>query len=766
MKDYSIVGKPVDRVDGPVKATGEAKYTDDMILPRMLYGKILRSPLAHASILNIDTSRAQRLPGVKAVITGKDTLGIKFGNWRTFPELMDELPLAIDKVRFIGDEIAAVAAIDKDTAEEALKLIKVEYEELPAVFDPMEAIKEGAPKIHDNVERNISVTRKIEWGNVEEGFKKSSHIREDKFFPNAVNHAYLEPNSALASFEPSGRLTLWTSTQVPYMVKCLLAMTLGLRENDVRVIKPYVGGGFGGKMELTHAQFCSAFLSMKTGRPVKITYTRKEEFAFGRRRHPMIMELKTGVKKDGTLMAKQCRIHLDGGAYNSLGPTATFLAGMFSIIPYSYPNYKYDGYRIYTNKPPSGAMRGFGAPQAVFATESQMDMIAEDLGIDPIELRLKNAMQPGEKIPGLASVGSCGFTECINKVAEQTGWKEKRGKLPDGHGIGIGCYGFLCGGVFNWFNTPYPFSSAEVRANPDGTVNFFTQAADIGQGADTVLCQILAEELGIAMEDIKLTTSDTDTTPVDLGAWGSRTTFMMGNAVIEAARDIKRQLFGAVAQKLELNVIHDLEAKERRIRVKGDPKKGITFAEAVAAAQRANRGMAIIGRGSYTPRGKGLVTPALSFGAQVAEVEVDRETGVVKVNKVTTAHDCGQVINPLGVEGQLDGSIQMGLGYALSEQFHLKEGKTLNTSFLDYKIPSAIDMPDEVESIIVETNEPEGPFGAKEAAEGLVGPTAPAIANAIYDAVGFRAKELPITPEKILLAPDERQKPQRKRRKN
>ncbi len=750
MEKNAIIGKDIPRTDGRAKATGAAMYTDDFKLPGMLYGKLLRSPLPHARIVNIDVSRARALPGVKCVITGADTPRIKFGNWRLFPATQDEYPLAVDKVRFIGDEVAAVAAIDRDIAEEALELIKVEYEELPAVFDVDAAIAEGAPVIHEQSPGNISIDRKINYGDVDKALAEAYYVREDTFTVHAVSHAYLEPCSSLAQMDLDGRITLWTSTQTPYIVQCLLAATLGMRENDIRVIKPYVGGGFGGKMELRTWEFCAAFMAKLTGRPVKFTLTREEELAYGRRRHPMKIRSKVGFTKDGILVGKDLKILLDGGAYNSMGPTATFLCGNFGAMLYRYPAYRFLGEHVYTNKPPAGAMRGFGAPQSLFAAESQMNMAAEELGIDPIELRIKNAMVTGDKIPGVATISSCGFIESLKEVAKMSGWKRKRSRLKDGCGIGIGCYSFISGGVFNWFNTQYPFSAAEIRAYADGTVHLLTMASDIGQGSDTVLKQILAEELGLKMEDIRITSADTAMTPqADLGSWGSRVTLMAGNAILDAARKIKKQLAGAVSAKFNLNVIFDIKFADGRVFAAGKPDRGMSFGEAVAFVQKANRGEPLVARGSYTPRGKGLVTPAFSFGAQVAEVEVDKETGLVRVKKMWTAHDCGTVLNPMSVEGQLDGSIQMGLGYALSEQFVMDGGKTLNTTFLDYKMPHAPDMPPG-ESVCIETYEPEGPMGAKEAGEGLVSPTAPAIAEAVWHATGFRCKDLPITPEKIL----------------
>ena len=750
MKEYSIVGKNIPRNDARVKATGSAVYTDDIKLPGMLHGRILRSPVPHARIVHIDTSKADRLPGVRCIITGEDTPKVKYGNWRLFPETQDEYPLAVEKVRFIGDEVAAVAAIDPDIAEEALGLIKVDYEELPAVFDVDSAIREGAPVIHDYCPTNISVNRKIMYGDIEKAFAESDYIREDLFTVHAVSHAYLEPCSSVAQCDLDGRITLWTSTQVPYIVQCLLASTLKMRENDIRVIKPFVGGGFGGKMELRAWEFCAAFTAKKTGRPVKFTLSREEEFLAGRRRHPMKIYSKVGFKKDGTLVGKDIRFYLDGGAYNAMGPTATFLCGNFGAMLYRYPSYRFLGEHIYTNKPPASAMRGFGAPQAIFATETQMNIAAEELGIDPIDIRIKNAQVSGDTIPDVATISSCGFIEALKKVAEMSGWKQKRKSLKDGCGIGIGCYSFITGGVFNWFNTQYPFSAAEVRVFDDGTAHLFTMAADIGQGCDTALKQILAEELGLGMQDIRITSADTSTTPqADLGAWGSRLTLMNGNAILDAARKIKAHLFGSVSARYNLNVIYDMECRNGRVYPIGRPDRGLSFAEAVALAQKANRGEPLVAFGYYTPRGKGLVTPAFSFGAQVAEVGVDKQTGIVDVKKIWTAHDCGTVVNPKAVEGQLEGSIQMGLGYALSEQFVMEGGRTLNTHFLDYKMPNAMDMPPS-EVAHIDTYEPEGPMGAKEAGEGLAIPTAPAIAEAVFHATGFRCRDLPITPEKIL----------------
>lgn len=762
MKQYSVIGKRVPPVDGIVKVTGEAQYFNDIMLPRMLYGKILRSPLPHAKILNIDTSKAERVVGVKAVITGKDTLGIPSGHWGGHPpefakRLFDKCALAMDKVRFIGDEVAAVAAVDENVAEEALDLIKVEYEELPAVFDPEEAIKKTAPKIHDHVENNISATRSVDLGDVESGFKESDYIREDRFTTQFVAHACIEPAGCLATYDSTGRVTIWTPTQRTYAVQFLLALMLGIKDSDVRVIRTYFGGGFGGKTAAYSYHLAAALLSKKTGRPVKIELTRGEEFAFGNRRHPMTIRLKTGVKKDGTLMAREVTNILDGGAYNFEGPVVNYKTCYYPVRTYrvggKVPNYKYRGYRAYTNKTPCGAMRGFGAPQQYYAVECQMDMIAEELGIDPIELRLKNAVQVGDGWLG-AKYLSCGLSDCIQQVVQRSGWYEKRGKLPKGRGIGIGCSCHPSGPLQQGFDPRHSYCEVWVKLVDDGSVNVFSQAVDVGQGSDTVLSMIVAEELGISAEDVRMAASDSLLAPMDMGSVGDRVTFMVGNAAKDAAADAKRQLFEGVAKTLKLGG-KELVAEARRVHVKGDPDNGVSFREAVRAAQAARRGESIMGKGVYapTPEETGdLATPASSFQAQVAEVEVDMETGQVKVLRFTAAHDGGTAVNPMASEGQIEGGVHMGLGYALSEEVLVDKGTTLNPSFRDYKVFSAMDMP-ETEAILVKTEEPKGPFGAKGGiGEGSVNPVAPAIVNAIHDATGVWIKDLPVTPEKIFRA--------------
>jgi len=754
-KKFHVINTPVHNVDGIAKVTGRAEYTFDLVLPHMLYGKILRSPYPHAKILNIDTSKAESLAGVKCVVTGKDTLGVKQGIWRRYKELCDEEILALEKVRYIGEPVAAVAAVDEDTAEEALDLIEVEYETLPGVFIPLDAIKEGAPLLHEHAERNINVTRHIEWGDVDEGFKQSDLIREDWFRCSSQAHVCMETHCAVASYTPEGKLTVHTSTQSHYYIKVLLSDVLGLRENDIRVISRYTGGGFGSKFELDSAQFCSAVLSMKLCKPVKIVLTREEEFMATKRRTPMFYYLRSGVKKDGSFLAKEARVFTEGGAYTSMGATCLYLTGFFQAFPYDWPNYRYDGYRVYTNTPPTSAMRGFGAPQATFCAETQIDLMAEELGIDRIDIRRKNAMYAGYEVPGQAWIQSCGLDQCLDKVDE---WIKAKGDLPANNGIGIAAYGFMSGGIFNWFNTPYAFSSAIIQVNVDGKVDLFVGSQDMGQGSNTTMVMICAEELGINVGDIRLHMGDTDKCPVDLGAWGSRETLMQGNAVKMAAAEAKKQIIEFAVAKMSPNIVYDLDIKDGWIHLIDRPERGLAFNDVVKDAIRGRDGQPIIARGHYTPHGKGMISPAYSFGVQAIEVNVDPETGKITLKDCVTAHDCGQVINPLGVQGQLEGAIAMAAGYGFTEDLPMDEGKVLNPNLVDYKLLRTTEMP-ETTVVEVETYEPEGPFGAKEAGEGLTNPTAGALGNAVYDAVGVSINELPITSEKVLEAIREKDKP-------
>jgi 4-hydroxybenzoyl-CoA reductase alpha subunit len=756
MNKLNVVGKREPMLDALEKATGQARFTDDLSLPGMLFGKIFRSPLAHAKVLHVDLSEAKKVAGVKDAISGKDIPKKKYG---IVPMAKDEYALAIDKVRYIGDDVAAVIATSLDAAEEALSKIRVDFEELPAVFDPLEAMKHGAPIIHDKVPNNISATIRKEFGTVEKAFQESDFLFEDIFETQAINHCPLEPQAALAMVDHSGKVTLWSSTQIPFFLRRNLATTLNIPESYVRVIKPKVGGGFGQKIDLYAKDFCAAFFAMKTKRPVKFVYDREEVFTSTRQRHPMRIQLKTGMKKDGTLHAQQFKVIADGGAYNSTAPLMITLACYFIMLPYRLENLLFEGFHVYTNKPVGGAMRGHGIPQVRFAVEAQLDMIAEKMGIDPLELRLKNAFHAGEPHPGKLLVQSCGFSETLKKAAEGIGWKEKRGNLPFGRGIGLAGASFPSGVS----NMSHISSGAIVKIERDGSVTLLTGAADIGQGAETVISQIVAEELGVSLKDIRITAADTEITPLDPGTFGSGVTLRAGNAAKMAAQAAKEKLFEAAAEKMEV-AIEDLEIKDHRLFVKGSPERGMNLQEAIKVYQYSDRPMPIIGRGSYHPPAKepttllkedGNFSPAYSFMTQAAEVEVDTRTGKVKVLKMVASHDCGRAINPMLVEGQLEGSVVGGMGQALYEGVMTDHGQVLNPSFLDYGIPTAMEVP-AITSFEVETNDPEGPFGAKESGEGTQLAPAPAIINAIYDAIGVRFKSLPVTPEKVLEALQEK----------
>jgi 4-hydroxybenzoyl-CoA reductase subunit alpha len=758
-KEFNVVGARLPMMDAAQKVKGAALFTDDLILPGMLYGKILRSPFAHAKIVNIDTSKAEKLPGVKGVVTGQEIPDRQYG---IVPKAKDEYALAKDKVRYIGDDVAAVCAIDPEIAEEALELIQVEYEELPAVFDPLEAKKEGAPEIHAGIKHNTSFAIKKEFGDIEKAFAECDAVFEDTFYSQPVNHAPLEPHAALAQFDPlNGELTIWSSTQIPFFLRRNLSNTLQIPESKVRVIKPKVGGGFGQKIDLFAKDFCAAWFAIHLGKPVKFIYEREEVFISTRQRHPMYITVKTGVKKDGTILAQKFKTHADGGAYNSTAPTMIALTCFFLMIPYRVPNLFYEGYHIYTNKPVGGAMRGHGIPQARFAVERQLDMIADRIGVDPVEIRIKNSIHAGEPHPAGFVINTCGFSESVEKAADAIGWGEKRGKLPLGRGVGLAGASFPSGVS----NMSHISSGAVVQIGRDGAVNVLSGAADIGQGAETVISQIVAEELGVPLEDIRITAADTGITPLDPGTFGSGVTVRAGNAALLAAISVKQKLFNFIADKLEANAA-DLVAKNRKIFVKGSPDKGMTLSQALKAYQYADLPMPIVGRGSWMApasepttlfKEDGNFAPNYSFMTQAAEVEVNLLTGKVKLLKMVTAHDCGRPINPMLVEGQLEGSVVGGMGQALFEEVIVEKGQVMNASFLDYGFPTFLEMP-EIEAIEVKTDDPIGPFGAKEAGEGTQLSPAPAIVNAIYDAIGVDFMELPITPEKILDALEEKKK--------
>jgi 4-hydroxybenzoyl-CoA reductase alpha subunit/xanthine dehydrogenase E subunit len=755
---FATVGRSIPRVDAPDKVTGKAKYTADFKFPRMLYGKILKSPIAHGIIKRIDTSKAEALPGVHAVITGKDVPDVKTG---VSPARYDKYILAKGKVRYVGDEIAAVAAEDEATAEEALKLIEIEFEQLPAVLDPFSAIKDGAPQLHEepNYKNNINTRVDHHFGDIDKGFAEADYIREEKFVGNHVYQSPMEPHASIAMTEEDGTTVLYSSTQVPHYLHYQIARVFNRPLGKFRIVRPHVGGGFGGKAEASCLDYVSIILAEKTRRPVKMVFTRKDMFEYFRGRHKQYMTYKIGVKKNGKITAVKSEIYLDGGAYTSFGIVSAYYAGSMVATLYHIPNYKYDGYRMYTNKPPCGAMRGHGCPQPRFAFESLLNMIADDLKMDPIELRLINAMDPNTRTVNDLDIRSCEFKATLKAVREKSNWKNKYGKLPKGKGIGIGCGGFVSGAGYPIYRSKFPHSNAIVRVNEDGSQAVcMIAAAEIGQGSDTVLTQMCAEGLGLPPERVKIRSWDTEIGPIDLGAYSSRITLMGGNAVKRAGDDIRKKILPYAAKVLGC-AEGELVAENGVIRVKGKKDKFMPWAE--AARMFFSENGPLVGTGCYSPpeglggkyKGAAVGTsPAYSFGSSVCEVSVDLETGKVKLEKFTDFHDCGTPVNPLAVHGQVEGAIVMGAGETIMEDTVFNDkGQVVNPNLHEYLIMTIKDAP-EISSGLVESYEPEGPYGAKEIGEGSTLPVLGAVAHAIANATGVWIKELPITPEKILKA--------------
>ncbi len=753
--EHVVVGARLPRKDAIEKVTGRAQYADDIKLPNMLFGKILTSPLAHARIVKIDTSRAEALPGVKAVLTGKDVTDTLYG---ISPARYDEHVLAKEKVCHVGDEVAAVAAVDEATCNEALELIDVEYEELPAVFNAFEAMEDGAPVILERYKNNINTRVDWNFGDVEKGFDEADLVLEDTYEGNRTYQSPMEPHCAVSEWDGDGRLTVYTSTQVVHYVRHQLSRLLEIPEGDVRVIGTHCGGGFGGKAGLNPLEILSALLAQKTGRPVKMRYTRSEMFHHGRGRHKQYVELKMGLKKDGSITAVKQRCVLDGGAYSSFGVVAVYYAGAMVPTLYKLPNYKYDGFRVNTNLPACGAMRGHGCPHPRFAFESLLDDLAKGLGLDPIDVRFKNAMDPDSRTVNDLEVGSCELKACLERVRERSGWDEKRGKLPFGKGIGIGCGGFVSGAGYPIYRSKFPHSNAIIKVSEDGyTAILYTGETDIGQGSMTVLSQIAAEALGITFDRIKVVYADTDATPLGFGSYSSRVTLMGGNASKMAGENIRAQMCEVASRMLEVPADR-LEVRENRVFCVDDEEKALGWHEVAAKCFSENG--PLVGRGYYSPpeglggdfKGSTVGTsPAYSFTACICEVEVDTDTGQVTVVKFTDAHDLGTPINPMAVEGQAEGAIAMMLGETLLEDvaFDDTTGRLLNPNLHDYLLPTAQDVPP-IDSVAVESYEPRGPFGAKEVGEGATLPVIGAIANAIEDAIGVRIKSLPITAEKVL----------------
>ena len=766
MLNYFVVGKPIPRVDAIEKVTGKAIYIDDLMFPNLLYGKVLRSKFAHAKILHLDTSKAEKFPGVKAVVTGKE-FATNFDNPLVGSPLADQPFLAVEKVRYIGEPIAVVAAINQEIAEDALDLIRVEYEQLPAVLNVEDALKNDRPLVHESFNNfryspgfkpvensNICCYIEITNGNIEQGFREADFIFEDIFTTHSTQHVPMECHVAIAQFNPDDSITIWAPDQSPYGGQNLISAALKIPESRVRIITPpYIGGGFGGKLNLSGLMPIVAIAWKTNYRPVKIVLTREEEFVSTTIRHSSIIKLKSGVKKDGTIISRYAKLMFDTGAYADIGPIVLGKAATGSLGPYKIPHIKVEGYCVYTNKAIAGAYRGFGIPQVCWAYESQMDIIADKLGINSIDIRLKNIVEEGYITPTeKQEAHAVGLGKCLIKVRENMSQKGE-GKIIENRKRGKGV---ACG--YKTAKTPSG-ANAFVKLNSDAGADIFVSSVEMGQGVNTIFAQIVAEELSIPFNNIRVLPADTNITPFFPASNASRVTFYLGNAVKKAAQDIKEQLFKIAQDILQVDK-EDLALEQGLFFVKKEPERKVKIMEIMKKTYPG--GISILGRGTYYQYKLGSfpshvkveipTTEVWMYASQGVEVEVDTETGRVKILKVVAVHDVGKAINPITCEGQIEGGVLMALSNAMFEELLFNEkGKILNSSLLDYKIPSALDMP-EIKAILVEEAHREGPYGAKGLGEMVAVPTAPAIANAICDAVGIRIKDLPITPDKLLRA--------------
>jgi xanthine dehydrogenase molybdenum-binding subunit len=752
-KDTNI-GQRVPKKDAFEKVIGKAVYPQDIKLPGMLYGKILWSEHAHAEILNIDTSKAENLPGVFCVITAKDMPPTKIGITQDNP------PLKGDKVRCYRDEVAAVAAVDEETAERAVKLIDVKYKPLPAVFDAKEAMKDDAPQLHKEAKGNRNWLKyEFEYGNVSEAKASSDVIIKQRFKLPRINHCCLGPWSSVATWDNKNNLTIYSPTQVPFLYQRDLATALQIPSGNVRVIQPKIGGGFGGKLDIYPNEVICSMLAKLSGRPVMLTYTREEEFKCTPTRQSCEIEIEAGANKDGTLTFRDVYLLMDNGAYTSWGATIPYVLMNPITSLYKCKNIKFKTDIIYTNNMYAGAMRGYGNLQGTFALESVMDMLAEQLGIDALEFRLKNCNEPNEVTPQGMQVTTCGLKECLESVAKRLDWSNKRNRrdLQTGHvrrGVGLASYFHVGGGARVYKSDG---CGAIVKLDDFGSVTLITGSTDIGQGSETVMAQIAAEELGVRTEDVTVINSDTAVKPWDVGVHASRTTFIAGNAAREAAAKVKAAVLKSASEELA-EPVNKLDINDRTIFVKDAPEKNIGLAKLCRSVHYREDGKTFTGEAFYDPpterqnrEYQGNISVTYGYGTQGAEVEVDIETGHVKVLNMAVANDVGKAINPMLLEGQLEGGLSMGIGYALLEQLVVENGKLMNPNFLDYKMPTVMDMPPMTIDII-ETDDPAGPFGAKGIGEAGAIPTAAAIGNAVADALGFRIFEVPMIPEVVLNA--------------
>ncbi len=752
---YRLIGRRLPLVDAALKVTGRAEYTDDLKRPGLLVGRLLKSTQAHARIAGVDVSAARALPGVAAVLTGR-RFPTPFG---VLPMTHDETALAVEKVRHYGEWVAAVAAVDEETCEKALRRIEVRYEPLPVYDDPGVSERPVTEKIHARALRDTNIQKEVfqHFGDVPRAFQEAfAEVKVQGRFAG-VNHGFTEPHCVLAEASPDGRLTVWSATQVPHYLHRALSEVLGLPLHRIRVIKPEVGGGFGGKSDPFPHEIACAALAVETGRPVKLLLDREDVFYVNHGRHPTRNLVRLAADEKGTFTALDVEALLDGGAFSSFGVVTTYYNGVLALGPYRLPSFRYHGVRAYTNHPPSGAMRAHGGTNIRYSLEMAVDALAERLGRDPVALRLQNLLPADTQTVNEFRITSNGAEACLLAARDRSRWRERFRQLPYGEGIGVACGFYISGSNSPIHFTPrFPQSTVHLKVDVDGGVTIHSGAADIGQGSKTLLAQVVAEVLGIRMDRTRVAAVDSDTAPVDLGSYSSRVTFMMGNAAKRAAEEL-REVLAQAAGDLLGEPPANLVFEDERIHRDGSPEVGVDFLAAVHRAME-HRG-ALVASGSYEspPMGgtfkgaKAGTAPAYSFSAYVSQVKVDLETGFVDVKKVWAAFDCGRPLNPLAVEGQIEGSIHMGLGQLLSESMDYRGARLMNPSLLDYKILAPQQMP-EVECLLVGGEDPEGPFGAKEAGEGPLIPVLPSVGAAIHDALGIRFLDLPLTPDKVFRA--------------
>ena len=751
MEQFPSVGQRIPKKDAPQKVIGSAQYIQDMKLPGMLFGKILYSPHPHARIVSIDTSRAEKLAGVRAVLTGDRIPPFKFGFMKDNP------PLKSGKVLSTRDEVAAVAAVSPDVAAEALRLITVEYEPLPGLFTPADAMESGAPIRHEGMKSNLlKLPWKLVAGDLDDAKKRSAFVVEDTFSTQWVTHCCLGTSGCIAHFDTNNNLTMYSNTQIPSLAQkdYLDALTaFGMTNRKVRIVQSMIGGAFGSKLDTYAYEYIAILLALATRKPVKIVFSREEEFFATSPRQCTITKISQGCTEDGMLTFREMDMILDNGAYTSWGATTPSVMMLPISSLYRVPAINYRARCVFTNNTYSQAMRGYGNPQATFAIESSLDQLAEASGMDPYEMRLKNCNRPGDTTPQNFRITSCGMKECIEEVATRLKWKE-RTDSHDGRGVGMASLIHVGGGARVYKSDG---CGTIIKMDDFGKVDVFTGATDMGQGSETVIAQIVAETLGLPVDDITVVNNDTDICPWDVGAHASRTTFVAGNAALGAARKMKDQIL-AVASKALSEEKEYLDLKGGQVFSVRNSEKTISLTKILRTAHYSSGGTMFMSEYFYDPPNenfdkdfKGNLSVSYAYGAHGAEVHVDRETGQVRILRYIAAHDVGRAINPMMLEGQIYGGGLMGIGYALGETMVYDKGHLKNGNFLDYKVLTAMDVPP-VEAVIVETDEQDGPFGAKGIGEPGLVPTSPALANAIYDAVGVRIKDLPITPEKILRA--------------